>query len=103
MANLNQSTGGDHDNKPLRKIAEAFKSLSNSINKDDNNNNSQTLENENCLLELAPFSNACSLVSPLFRCLGIAFRFAEMDYVSKVSTSICVYTYIFIFVFVLDD
>ncbi|KAL8103303.1 accelerated cell death 11 [Apium graveolens] len=89
MASLNLSTGADHDNnKPLRRIAEAFKSLSNSIKKDDNTNTtnsiSQTLEIENSVLELAPFSNACSLVSPLFRCLGIAFRFAEMDYVAKV-------------------
>lgn len=83
MANLNINVDADV-NKPLRKIAESFKSLSNSINKDDNSTNSQTLENDNSLLGLAPFSNACSLVSPLFRCLGIAFRFAEMDYVSKV-------------------
>lgn len=66
--------------KPLRKIAEAFKDLSNAVK------DSQTLDNHNnSQLELAPFSHACSLVSPLFRCLGIAFRFAEMDYVAKVS------------------
>lgn len=65
--------------KPLRKIAEAFKDLSNAVK------DSQTLDNHNnSQLELAPFSCACSLVSPLFRCLGIAFKFAEMDYVAKV-------------------
>lgn len=35
-------------------------------------------------MELGPFSKACALVSPLFRCLGIAFKFAELDYVAKV-------------------
>ncbi|XP_010241181.1 PREDICTED: accelerated cell death 11 isoform X1 [Nelumbo nucifera] len=58
--------------KPLRKIAEAFKDLSVTVN-------SQTQD-----VEVAPFSHACSLVSPLFGCLGIAFKFAEMDYVAKV-------------------
>ncbi|KAJ4837845.1 Accelerated cell death 11 [Turnera subulata] len=58
--------------KPLRKIAEAFKGLETTLN-------SQTAD-----VEVAPFSHACSLVSPLFGCLGIAFKFAEMDYVAKV-------------------
>ncbi|XP_071700796.1 accelerated cell death 11-like [Rutidosis leptorrhynchoides] len=62
--------------KPLRKISEAFNNIANSIN----NQSSPSVE-----LELAPFSHACSLVSPLFRCLGIAFKFAEMDYVAKVN------------------
>ncbi|KAG5252883.1 ceramide-1-phosphate transfer protein [Salix suchowensis] len=57
--------------KPLRKIAEAFKELEATIN-------SQAQE-----VEVASFSHACSLVSPLFGCLGIAFKFAEMDYVAK--------------------
>ncbi|XP_059668456.1 accelerated cell death 11 [Cornus florida] len=65
------------DERPLRKIAEAFKDLSNTVN-------SQTLDVGVVDLELAPFSRACSLVSPLFGCLGIAFKFAEMDYVAKV-------------------
>ncbi|CAN6683758.1 unnamed protein product [Malus baccata var. baccata] len=60
------------DEKPLRKIAEAFKELEAAVN-------SQAAE-----VEVAPFSRACSLVSPLFGCLGIAFKFAEMDYVAKV-------------------
>jgi hypothetical protein len=61
--------------KPLKKIAEAFKELEATIK-------SQTQE-----VEVAPFSHACSLVSPLFGCLGIAFKFAEMDYVAKVNHS----------------
>jgi len=64
---------GDLDTaKPLRKIAEAFNELEATIN-------SQSQE-----VEVAPFSHACSLVSPLFGCLGIAFKFAEVDYVAKV-------------------
>ncbi|KAK8688153.1 hypothetical protein V6N13_086930 [Hibiscus sabdariffa] len=59
--------------KTLRKIADAFKELAASVN-------SQTTD-----IEVAPFSRACSFVSPLFGCLGIAFKFAEMDYVAKVS------------------
>ncbi|XP_077243849.1 glycolipid transfer protein (GLTP) family protein [Tasmannia lanceolata] len=59
--------------KPLRKISEAFKDLASTVN-------SQTLD-----VEVAPFSLACSHVSVLFGCLGIAFKFAEMDYVSKVN------------------
>lgn len=60
------------DEKPLRKISDAFKDLAATVN-------SETSD-----IEVAPFSRACSLVSPLFGCLGIAFKFAEMDYVSKV-------------------
>ncbi|KAG6484810.1 hypothetical protein ZIOFF_053335 [Zingiber officinale] len=35
-------------------------------------------------MEVDAFSRACSQVSVLFRCLGVAFKFAEMDYVAKV-------------------
>ncbi|XP_057538345.1 accelerated cell death 11-like [Amaranthus tricolor] len=62
----------DEGEKPLRKISEAFKDLASTINSQDSD------------LEIAPFSHACSVVSPLFNCLGIAFKFAEMDYVAKV-------------------
>ena len=65
---------GDGD-KALRKIGEAFKEIASAVN-------SQTVD-----IEVAPFSHACSLVSPLFGCLGIAFKFAEMDYVAKVPNS----------------
>lgn len=59
--------------KTLRKIAEAFKDLANVVT------DSQSAE-----VKVSPFSHACSLVSPLFGCLGVAFKFAEMDYVAKV-------------------
>ena len=60
------------DEKQLMKIAEAFKDLAATIN-------SGTVD-----VEVAPFSRACSQISPLFGCLGIAFKFAQMDYVNKV-------------------
>ncbi|KAG5005808.1 hypothetical protein AAZX31_09G022000 [Glycine max] len=60
--------------KTLRKIAEAFKDLANVVT------DSQSAE-----VKVSPFSHACSLVSPLFGCLGVAFKFAEMDYVAKVN------------------
>lgn len=56
----------------LKKIGGAFKDIAIAVN-------SETVD-----IEVAPFSHACSLVSPLFGCLGIAFKFAEMDYVAKV-------------------
>ncbi|RDX63323.1 Accelerated cell death 11 [Mucuna pruriens] len=59
--------------KTLRNIADAFNDLACVVT------DSQSAE-----LEVAPFSRACSLVSPLFGCLGVAFKFAEMDYVAKV-------------------
>ncbi|KAL8479722.1 hypothetical protein ACS0TY_026077 [Phlomoides rotata] len=65
------------EDKTLRKMAEAFKELASSLG--------QFPDGEEARLELGPFSQACSLVSPLFRCLGIAFKFAELDYVAKVN------------------
>ncbi|KAF8391005.1 hypothetical protein HHK36_023305 [Tetracentron sinense] len=62
--------------KPLREIADAFRDLAATVA-------SQTLD-----IEVAPFSHACSLVSPLFGCLGMAFKFAELDYVAKVNNLI---------------
>ncbi|KMS95831.1 hypothetical protein BVRB_004550 [Beta vulgaris subsp. vulgaris] len=59
--------------KPLKKMSEAFNDLAITVN-------SQDLH-----LQLAPFCHACSLVSPLLSFLGIAFMFAEMDYVNKVN------------------
>ncbi|OVA19036.1 Glycolipid transfer protein domain [Macleaya cordata] len=58
---------------PLSLIAEAFEDLSKSIK-------SKNFED----LRLGTFSEACSLVSVLFGCLGIAFKFAEIEYVAKV-------------------
>uniref|UniRef100_A0A7N0T488 Glycolipid transfer protein domain-containing protein n=1 Tax=Kalanchoe fedtschenkoi TaxID=63787 RepID=A0A7N0T488_KALFE len=67
-----ENVGGD---KPLRKISEAFKDLEAVLNS----------SNPGGDVPVADFSRACSLVSPLFGCLGIAFKFAEMDYVAKVA------------------
>ncbi|KAK8955067.1 hypothetical protein KSP39_PZI002927 [Platanthera zijinensis] len=60
------------EQKPLRRIADAFDSLAATVNL------------RSVPIEAAHFSDACSRVSILFSCLGIAFKFAEMDYVSKV-------------------
>ncbi|CAL9158774.1 unnamed protein product [Musa hybrid cultivar] len=64
--------GGGVGEKPLRRIAEAFEGLAEAANC------------KTASMEVAPFSRACSHVSVLFGCLGIAFKFAEMDYVAKV-------------------
>ncbi|CAN8287518.1 unnamed protein product [Cochlearia groenlandica] len=58
--------------RPLRKISTAFKDLEAAVNSPCPD------------VSVSQFSHACSLVSPLFGCLGIAFKFAEMDYVAKV-------------------
>ncbi|XP_047307213.1 ACD11 homolog protein-like [Impatiens glandulifera] len=68
----------DSDNtkqRPLSAVAEAFEDLSKMVN------DAGTSPGE---LRLKPFCDACSLVSVLFGCLGMAFRFAELEYVSKV-------------------
>lgn len=59
--------------KPLRKISDSFKELAATVNSEGGD------------VEVAFFSRACALISPLFDCLGIAFKFAEMDYVAKVA------------------
>ncbi|KAK3430633.1 hypothetical protein EUGRSUZ_E02492 [Eucalyptus grandis] len=74
MAELGGGGGGGDGDKPLRKIAQSFKELAAAAGDDS----------RAAAVEVAPFSHACSLVSPLFGCLGIAFKFAEMDYVAKV-------------------
>ena len=61
----------------LSSIADAFEELSDLIKKDKSNGASFELR-------LKPFCDACSLVSVLFGSLGIAFKFAEMEYTSKV-------------------
>uniref|UniRef100_A0A0C9SB52 TSA: Wollemia nobilis Ref_Wollemi_Transcript_838_1024 transcribed RNA sequence n=1 Tax=Wollemia nobilis TaxID=56998 RepID=A0A0C9SB52_9CONI len=58
--------------RPLSQIAEAFQNLASVLNSGNED------------IQVAAFSHACSLVSILFGCLGIAFKFAEMDYVAKV-------------------
>lgn len=59
---------------PLAAVADAFEELSAVLKAKGLNHD----------LDLKTFCDACSLVSVLFGCLGIAFKFAEMEYVSKV-------------------
>nr|GLL32173.1 ACD11 homolog protein isoform X1 [Ipomoea trifida]GMD35140.1 ACD11 homolog protein [Ipomoea batatas] len=60
---------------PLSTVADAFERITAELN-------SKGLEN----VKLKPFCEACSLVSVLFGCLGIAFKFAEIEYVAKVQS-----------------
>ncbi|CAA0818609.1 ACD11 homolog protein, partial [Striga hermonthica] len=60
---------------PLSAVADAFEELS-ALLKD---------KGFDYDLDLKTFCDACSLVSILFGCLGIAFKFAELEYVSKVN------------------
>ncbi|KAI3744320.1 hypothetical protein L1987_57399 [Smallanthus sonchifolius] len=61
---------------PLSSIAQAFEEISDLIKK--GNDNEVAVD-----LQLKPFCEACSLVSVLFGCLGMAFKFAEMEYTAK--------------------
>ncbi|KAM7271237.1 hypothetical protein ACFE04_030451 [Oxalis oulophora] len=58
-------------NTPLTAIVEAFEDLAQFMDARED-------------LQLDTFCGACSLVSVLFSCLGLAFKFAEMEYVSKI-------------------
>lgn len=58
---------------PLTAVAEAFEELARGMEADSGE------------LRVAPFSDTCALVSVLFSSLGMAFRFAEIEYVTKVS------------------
>ncbi|KAL1828901.1 ACD11 homolog protein [Daucus carota subsp. sativus] len=60
---------------PLSKIACSFEELSEIVK--------SSLDSDYDL-RLKPFCEACTLVSILFGCLGIAFKFAEMEYTAKV-------------------
>lgn len=62
---------------PLSAMAEAFEELL-EISKA----NQKGSEEE---MRLDTFCDACSFVSVLFGCLGLAFKFAELEYVSKVA------------------
>ncbi|RRT35729.1 hypothetical protein B296_00056682 [Ensete ventricosum] len=57
---------------PLAEVAQAFEEIAG------------LLEAGSGDLRLGPFSDACSLVSILFDSLGLAFKFAEIEYVAKV-------------------
>lgn len=63
---------GSIHSKPLSAVVEAFEELA------------RIIESGPKDLRLAQFSDACSLVSVLFGCLGMAFKFAELEYVAKV-------------------
>ncbi|KAL8549434.1 hypothetical protein ACS0TY_008316 [Phlomoides rotata] len=70
------SFGDSHDEfRPLSAVADAFEELSAVVK-------AKGFDDD---LDLKTFCDACSLVSILFGCLGIAFKFAELEYVSKVS------------------
>ncbi|MQL89671.1 hypothetical protein Taro_022239 [Colocasia esculenta] len=63
---------------PLATVAEAFEELARMLG------GAAAGGRQGSELRLRPFSDACSLVSVLFGCLGFAFKFAEMEYVAKV-------------------
>lgn len=78
-----EEAGGDVSSTmtPLSLIAAAFEELAKLLN---NSKRNRRCRPENVDFRLDVFCDACSLVSVLFSCLGLAFKFAEMEYVSKV-------------------
>uniref|UniRef100_A0A0E0KJV0 Glycolipid transfer protein domain-containing protein n=1 Tax=Oryza punctata TaxID=4537 RepID=A0A0E0KJV0_ORYPU len=62
--------GSSEGDKPLRRIAASFEELV-----------AVAKQQPPGAMEVGSFARACSNVSVLFGCLGIAFKFAEMDYV----------------------
>jgi hypothetical protein len=67
--------GSNEADKPLRRIGASFEELA-AVAKQ---------QQQPVAMSAGDFSRACSHVSVLFGCLGIAFKFAEMDYVAKAS------------------
>jgi hypothetical protein len=67
---------GKPADRPLLAIATAWKGLQAELLHGDGD--------ATAALRVGTFSHGCSLISPLFGCLGIAFKFAEKDYVAKV-------------------
>ena len=63
---------------PLSAMAEAFEDLAKLLKERKNGSTDQQA------LKLVTFCNACSFVSVLFNSLGLAFKFAELEYVAKV-------------------
>ncbi|KAL2653119.1 hypothetical protein R1flu_021247 [Riccia fluitans] len=59
--------------RPLKEISESFSSLADNLKKDSDSG-----------VDVANFAHACDRISILFSSLGIAFKFAEKDYVAKV-------------------
>ncbi|CAL1392766.1 unnamed protein product [Linum trigynum] len=82
----------------LSEVAEAFEELADHLRKSRRKKNAESPEEEEegeevveeeeeegeGELRLDSFCQACSLVSVLFSCLGLAFKFAETEYVAKV-------------------
>ena len=60
---------------PLSAISEAFEELAENVKGIKNGSTEH--------IRLDKFCEIASLVSVLFRCLGLAFKFAEMEYVAK--------------------
>ncbi|XP_020155961.1 accelerated cell death 11 [Aegilops tauschii subsp. strangulata] len=67
--------GSNEADKPLRRIGASFEQLA------------VVSKQQQPAMAAGDFSRACSNVSVLFCCLGIAFKFAEMDYVAKVAAT----------------
>jgi hypothetical protein len=76
---------------PLTAVAEAFEELARGMEADGGE------------LRLAPFGDTCALVSVLFNSLGIAFKFAESEYVTKVHTNTDLAPIQFVFFFLSDQ
>jgi len=68
-----------NNNKPLLIITEAFEDLADLL-KPIGDEDDESIDG----LRLDAFCSACTHVSVLFNCLGFAFKFAEMEYLSKV-------------------
>jgi hypothetical protein len=69
---VSPAMGSSEAEKPLRRIAASFEELA-----------AVAKQQPAGAMDAVAFSRACSNVSVLFACLGIAFKFAEMDYVAK--------------------
>uniref|UniRef100_A0A1J3HD98 Ceramide-1-phosphate transfer protein n=1 Tax=Noccaea caerulescens TaxID=107243 RepID=A0A1J3HD98_NOCCA len=71
-----------NNNTPLSIITEAFEDLADLLKppREIGDDDDDSIEG----LRLDAFCGACTHVSVLFNCLGFAFKFAEMEYLSKV-------------------
>lgn len=79
---------------PLSAIADAFEHLAKLLKSQKEGSK------EEARLRLDTFCDACSWVSVLFGCLGLAFKFAESEYVSKVVFLQTFSTHLFFFLIV---
>lgn len=70
------------NNTPLSIITEAFEDLADLLKppREIGDDDDDSIDG----LRLDAFCSACTHVSVLFNCLGFAFKFAEMEYLSKV-------------------